>query len=522
MFERVVVGLDVGTWSVKAVELHAGLRGVRLVRLEEQELPQGGPPEEREAAVFAFLREKSLPLENVITAYPSDRVTQRHLRFPFTDSKKLAQAVPFEMEDALPLPLDEAVLTWESARWGDQMDVLAAVSPRAEIGAWLQRLSHAGIEPRVLELEGAVLANLSSGLHLGDVARVLLDVGHRNTNLVLLLDGRPVALRAIPIAGRHLTEALAEDLRVSPDAAREHKHRHGVFEGPGGKPATPRVARVLERLGREVRRSLEALTADPLGRLAPGEVVLVGGSAQLSGLDAWIAQALGIPCVVLEVPLGDPELSPLAEAGPAVFAQATALALRGAPTARVTTFDFRQGAYAWVPDLSDLRRSAVATLGLAALATTLWIGSLLVERAARERRADSLSERIAALHEAAFGERPANGDAFTALEAKTRETRDLAAHLGVTGLGLSALEVLRELSARIPEGLEISLNELNVERRAIQARGHARDFESVDKVRAELARFEWFADVRLTDVVSDPRTGGKSFNLTIRLNDGAS
>jgi len=331
-----------------------------------------------------------------------------------------------------------------------------------------------------------------------------------------------VALRAIPIAGRHITEALAEDLRLSPADARDYKHRQRLFDGATPRANVPGVARVLERLAREVRRSVEALTADPLGRLAPGEVVLVGGSARLAGLDAWFAQALGVPCVVLEVPLRDPELAPLAEAGPAVFAQAAALALRGAPTARVTSFDFRQREFAWVPDLSDLRRSAGATLALAGLVLVLWVGSLLVERGARDRRADALSERIAALHEATFGERPPNGDAFAALEAKTRETRELAAHLGVTGLGLSALEVLRELSARIPEGLEISLNELNVERRAIQARGHARDFESVDKVRAELARFEWFADVRLTDVVSDARTGGKSFNLTIRLADGAS
>jgi type IV pilus assembly protein PilM len=516
MFERVVLGLDVGSYSVKAVELRAGLRGVAVVRCEEQPLP-AAPPEEREAALFAFARERNLPLDHVVAALPSDRVTQRHLRFPFTDSRRIAQAVPFELEDALPIPLEGAVLTWESAKARDHTDVLAAVSPRAEVAAFLHELRQAGVEPRVLEVDGAALANLSSSLPLADAPRLILDVGHRKTNLVLLVEGKPAALRSIPVAGKLLTEALAEDLGLSPEAAAAHKHSRGVFEGPRAKPASLRVARVLERLAREIRRTLESLSGDPLGGLAPGEIVLVGGSARLAGLDVWLAQALGLPCARLEVPPTDPELAPLADGGAAVFAQAAALALRGSPTGRVTATDFRRGEFAYSPDLAHLRRSAAVTAGLAALSLVLWLGSLAIERAARERRADALEARIAELYQAAFGAAPPNGDAFAALEQRARETRELASHLGVTDHGLSALEVLRELSARIPAELDVSLTELAVERRTIQARGYARDFESVDRVRAELARYEWFSEVRLTDVVSDPRSGGKTFNLTVRL-----
>jgi type IV pilus assembly protein PilM len=515
MFERVVLGLDVGSYSVKAVELRGGLRGVRLVRCAEQPLP-AGPPEEREAALFAFVREHNLPLEHVVAALPSDRVTQRHLRFPFTDARRVAQAVPFELEDALPIPLEEAVLAWEPAKSREHTDVLAAVSPRGEVTAFLNELRQAGIEPRVLELDGAALANLSSSLPLSDAPRLILDVGHKKTNVVLLAEGKPAALRSIPVAGHLLTEALAEDLRIAPEAAATRKHVHGVFER-GSKPATARVARVLDRLAREVRRTLESLSGDPLGGLSPGEIVLVGGSARLPGLDGWLSQVLGLPCARLEVPPGDPELSALAEAGAVVFAQAAALALRGSPTGRVTALDFRKGELAYAPDLAHLRRSAGLTAALAALTLVLWIGSLMVERAARERRAAALEAHIAALYEAAFDAPPPNGDAFAALEQRARETRELASHLGVADHGLSALEVLRELSSRIPAELDVSLTELAVERRTIQARGYAKDFEAVDKVRAELARYEYFADVRLTDVVSDPRSGGKTFNLTVRL-----
>jgi type II secretory pathway component PulL len=150
---------------------------------------------------------------------------------------------------------------------------------------------------------------------------------------------------------------------------------------------------------------------------------------------------------------------------------------------------------------------AVLVLLLANLGVELW---------ARDRRADALAEQLAGVYSLTFGE-GGGSDPFSAMETRVRETRDLANHLGVTGNGLSALEVLREISARIPPDLEVALTELNIERRTIQARGHALDFESVDRIRSDLSQYEEFADVRLTDVVTDPRRGGKSFNLTIRF-----
>lgn len=522
MFEREITGLDVGSYSAKAVVLEAGLRGFEIVRACQAVLPEDAPPEEREAALFDFVRREALPLETVIAALPSDRITQRHMRFPFSDPRRIQQAIPFEIEDDLPVALSQVVLTYEHARNASgQTDVLAVVSPRGEVGAWLHQLELAGIDPRILELDGAVLANLSGPLELADVAHLVIDVGHGTTTLCLLVAGRPVALRSIRIAGRDLTRAVAADLGLSPDAAQEHKHRFGVFRGET-QPAGESVAAVLARLVRELRRSMESIVGDPLHPIAPAEVVLVGGSALLPGLDRYVGQALALPCSALSVPAGDPELAPLSEVDAPLFAQAAALALRGAPTARVTSMDFRVGEFAYTPDLGSLSRSLGVTAALVVLTLLLWIGALGTQLWVRGARAEALETRIGELYSTTFDGAPApEGDPFDAMELRTRETRALANHLGVTGNGLSALEVLRELSAKIPAELDVGLTELNIERHTIQARGRAKDFESVDRVRAELAGHAWFDDVRLTDVVTDPRRGGKSFNLQIRLSEGS-
>ncbi len=109
---------------------------------------------------------------------------------------------------------------------------------------------------------------------------------------------------------------------------------------------------------------------------------------------------------------------------------------------------------------------------------------------------------------------------FEAIESEVRSTRELANHLGITGNGLSALDVMRELSERVSPELGISLRELKIERRSLLARGHSQDLSSVDRMRKALAQVEAFEDVRLTDVQTDPRRGGKTFSLTIKFREG--
>ncbi|MGH2901837.1 MAG: cell division FtsA domain-containing protein, partial [Solirubrobacteraceae bacterium] len=346
------------------------------------------------------------------------------------------------------------------------------------------------LEPRIVESEGASLANLSSFLELTDVSRLILDVGHSKTNLVLLVDGKPIALRRIPIAGKQLSEALARDLKVSIDVAEEHKHEQGVFERGSAKPLSAGVRDVLERLAREVQRSVQAVVGDPLDPVSPQEIILVGGSARLHGLSEFFAERLGLPARTIEVSAADEGHERFSTAGPALFAQAAALALRGSSTERVTQSDFRQGDLGYSPDLSGLRPQLRFTVGLFALFLALWVASAAVGSWLEGRRVSRLQAEIASIREQTFPGAKPSDTPLQALESQAAETRELAAHLGVTGKGLSVLEIVRQISALTPASLDVSFDELTIERQSIVARGHTSDFVSADQLKAELSKFE--------------------------------
>ena len=106
-----VLGLDIGSFSLKAVELRKTLRGHEVAQF--QQLERGGREEPLSELISEFLDQHGFSSEHVVAALAGDRISSRRLEFPFRDRRKLAQAVPFEVESDLPFDLEDFVVNWQ-------------------------------------------------------------------------------------------------------------------------------------------------------------------------------------------------------------------------------------------------------------------------------------------------------------------------------------------------------------------------------------------------------------------------
>jgi type IV pilus assembly protein PilM len=521
MFEQTIVGLDIGSWSVKFAEMEASLRGAHFTRFEELILPGGVSPEELEATVQLFAQQRSINTDCLVTALDTRLVTQRHLRFPFTGAKRIAAAIEYEIDEELPIDVEDVLIAHDMVRVRpDQTDVLVLIASRDEMDRYLESMERMEFDPQRVDAQGATLANLSHFFELNEVPRVVLDVGHEKTNVCLLVDGHPIALRRVPIAGHALTAALAQDRGWDWAEAQEHKHSNGIFEHGSTKPLTHGIRDALDRLARETQRSIQSVISDPADPLAPAEILLVGGSARLPGLDAYLAERTGLMCKSLGAAPGSKQSAVMSEISLASYAQAMSLCLGSARTERVTDTDFRQDQFAHRPDLAGMRSQLQMTLALFGLLLVLWVGAGAVRALVAERDVRQRDRAISSIHEQLFPGEPLPSDALDAIERRARETRELAGHLGVTETGSSALDMLRQISEQAPPGLDVQLDDLRITARSITARGHGRDIASIERFRSELAKVPEFRDVQVANVANDPRRGGrKTFTVNVRLGD---
>lgn len=508
---KTVLGLDLGSHSLKAVEFRQTLRGVEAEQLRSLPRPDDETPLQELLRRFRALH--GLGTDNVVSALAGDHLSSRRLTFPFRGRRRLNTAVPFAVEEELPFDLEDVVVDWEITG-GDRTraDVTVCTAARSEVSELLALLEEAGFPPRILEAEGLVLGNLAAVFDLPG-RRLLADLGHRKTTLCLLIDGNAIAARTIPVGGRHLTDALAADRGISPTDAERAKCEEGVFDLRGEAP--PQVAKILDRLAREIVHTLGAVE-EALGAARLDEITLFGGTALLGGLDAYLSEHTGIPAARLGLPRPERGQGLVAGGPPILFAPAIALALRGTGQAR-TRMNLRQDELALRLDVGrffrDFRTTAwfaAAALLMAALSftTTAWLDA---------RRASGLEAQARQLYTSLVPGQEPPANLVAGLREQVREANERAGFLGVYRGNLSALDLLGEVSRLVPSNLDIGLEELSIDRQNIRMRVHAKSFQAADRLGSELARFEPFASARIGAIEKDSKTGGTRFSVTISL-----
>jgi len=510
-----ILGLDVGSHSLKAVEFRHTLRGFEAVAMRA--FPRANSDAPLAELVQHFVRMHRLSTDHTVCALAGDRLSTRRLSFPFRDHKRLTQVVPFEIEADSLFDLEEVLVDWEIVGGTrNQAEVVAAVASRADVSELLETLREAHSEPRTIEAEGLVLCHLSNLFDL-DGTRLLIDLGHRKTTCCLIADGKPVAARTFPIAGAALTEALARDRALSIDDAERAKCERGVM-GSNVAETLPATRATLDQISREIIRTLSALEPQ-IAKLESGpvkELTLFGGTAQLDRLDETLAAATGLSANRLGAPMQEFGRALSTDTDATVFAPAIALAMRGTAQAK-TRMDFRQDEFAVRLDLSRYRRELAWPLGLAAAAVILGLVNIGTATGLESRRASQMEEQIEQLYTDVFPGQALPQKPLSALREEIASASARAEFLGVYRGNLSALDLLTEISKLVPKDLEVVFDELSIDRQIIRMRVYANSFESADRLGAELAKFPPFAQARIGSIESDPKRGGKRFDVTISL-----
>jgi general secretion pathway protein L len=510
-----ILGLDLGSHSLKAVEFRQTLRGFEAVAMRS--LPRAGSDAPLAELLQHFVRMHRLSTDHAICALPGDRLSTRRLKFPFRQPKRLNQVVPFEVENETLFDLEDVLVDWEMVG-GDRnsAEVMAAVATRAHVSEYLETLREAHCEPRTLEAEGLVLCHLSNVFDL-DGTRLLIDLGHRKTTCCLIANGQPISSRTFPVAGAALTEAIGRDRALNGAEAERAKCENGVF-GAGVDETLPATRAALDRIAREIVRTLSALEPQ-IATLESGpirELTLFGGTAQLDRFDEYLAATTGFSARKLGAPRQDHGKALTTDTDATVFAPAIALALRGTAQAK-TRMDFRQEEFAVRLDLGRYRRDLAWPLGLAIAAVILGLVSVVTSTGLMSYRARQLEAQIEQLYAEAFPGQALPANPLSALRQEISSATSRAEFLGVYRGNLSALDLLTEISKLIPKDLDVVFDELSIDRQLIRMRVYATSFESADRLGAELAKFPPFAQARIGSIESDPKRGGKRFDVTISL-----
>jgi general secretion pathway protein L len=515
-----ILGLDLGSYSVKAVLLESNMRSFATKAYAEVRRGEGERPDTLRAALRELLARPELKADQVVVALPGQSLATHQLSLPFTDPKRVEATIPFEVESQLPFDLSEVVFDYHlaSQQKDKGSELLVGVVRREEMTALLGTLAEAGVDPRVVTHPGLAWHHLLTqqpGLFAGqgetDTVAVV-DIGHERTTLAIGRPGVSVEFaRTFAGGGVNLSRALANEFQTPLPEAHHWKEEHGAMasqaQGPDAERAAAAFVRGLQPVLRELRPSFKSFTARSHRQV--GSVLLCGGTARLPGLAEQLTRDLGMPVRVLALPQDVAGAVPPEQQAPA--AQAYTLALRGhASGAKAPRFNLRQGEFAFKGDYDYIKdkMGLIASFGLTLL--LLLIASGVVRNSVLARREAQVDAVLCDVTQRILG--TCQKDYKIAINMLKGVESPVAALPR-----LSAVNLLAEMTSRVPADVPVTFNRIDIDMERITVRGETENSSQIDTIATALKGYRCFKEVK-EGKVEKSRDGQKTlFSLDIQV-----
>jgi len=300
------VGLDIGSKSIKLIQLTPSSGNkFRLAALAEANIPTGVSEQEAELAkintIKKLFKDSHANSKQVVIGLPESQVYTRVIEMPNLAENELAQAIHWQAEQYIPVPLADVILKHQViSKTDEEMSVLLVAAPNLLLQNYTSIVSQAGLEAMAIETEILAVARSLASLDPSTPSTLLVHMGSEGTVLAIIAKGNLALTQSVSSGGSAITRAISSSLGLDINQAEEYKKAYGLEETQLEGKVAIAVKPLIELILTEVKRVLAFYQtqemSDPVKR-----VVLSGGTALMPGLVHYFTQNLN-----LEAQLGNP------------------------------------------------------------------------------------------------------------------------------------------------------------------------------------------------------------------------
>ena len=321
-----IVGLKIGASQLAAARV-TNNGSAELLQVAREPLNPGvvvggelRDPDALAVALKDFFAKHKLPKRGIRLGIANNRIGVRTFDLEgIDDPKQLDNAIRFRAQEALPIPIDEAVMDYQILSESKNQEgqtvrrVLLVVAYREQIDRYTDACKKAGIGLVGIDLEAFALLRALQAPQSGvgddpDGALVAVAIGHERSTFAVS-DGRVCEFtRVLEWGGAAINVAIARTLDAAPSEVEGIKRALSLMDEMTPEGMTPEQAakardairRAIQIFARELVSSLQFYQNQP-GSLGISEIVLTGGTTHLPGLAAELEKLIGV-----RVRVGDP------------------------------------------------------------------------------------------------------------------------------------------------------------------------------------------------------------------------
>lgn len=308
------LGVDIGTTSIKAIELAKGPQNPALVnygllesyghfeRANNVIQANALKLSEKETTFMlkSLVKQSKFKTSAAIASIPSFASFMTMIEMPAMSEDETNKAMGFQIKQSVPLPLSEIAVDW--IRVGERTDengfskqqmVLIAI-PNETVARYKSIFKGAGLSLKALEIES--LSYIRSIIGGDKTASIVIDIGARSTNITVVDQGFLKHNTQIDYAGDSLTQAITKGLGISYKRAEELKKQRGISGGSGEYELSTLELPFIDVIITEVNKVKDNFESS-FG-LKIQRALLIGGGASLIGIDKYFESQIQLTTVL--------------------------------------------------------------------------------------------------------------------------------------------------------------------------------------------------------------------------------
>jgi type IV pilus assembly protein PilM len=305
---KAVVGLDIGSSAVKAVELKAAGKGFKVLAFASEPIPPDSIVDGAiidgaavSDAIRRLFENKAFKTKEVAASLSGNAVIVKKINLPVMTEAELAESIYWEAEQYIPFDIQDVNLDYQILDPGTgpdskgTMDVLLVAAKKEKIADYTGVISQAGRTPVIVDVDAFALQNAYEANYGVDpqAVVVLLNAGASAININILSGDQSVFTRDVSLGGNAYTEAVQKELNLPFDSAEQLKKGEAV-EGMSFEDVKPVLHAMTENVLLEIQKTFDFFKAtassDRIDR-----ILLSGGASRVDGFAEALAERFGAP-----------------------------------------------------------------------------------------------------------------------------------------------------------------------------------------------------------------------------------
>ncbi|MCA9520363.1 MAG: type IV pilus assembly protein PilM [Myxococcales bacterium] len=303
------IGLDIGSHSIKLIQLKETGKGVTLqnfsyIQLPPEAIVDGSLMNSSDvvSAIQELVKVNKLRNKDVAVSISGHSVIIKKISLPEQTIDELEESIQWEAEQYIPFDIKDVNVDVEilNPKAGQgQMDVLLVAAKKDVINEYMTLILEANLNPVVVDVDCFALQNqfeLNYG-RVPDQTIALVNVGASVININIVSNGVTTFTRDITMGGDLVTGEIQKQLNVNYDEAETYKTGGGMDEDAGSiipQEVEKICEMVSETLVNEIQRSLDFFAATTVNA-GISRIYLSGGSSKMPALVKTLERTTEIP-----------------------------------------------------------------------------------------------------------------------------------------------------------------------------------------------------------------------------------